>query len=1062
MIRKLARHPTAANLLMLLLIAMGFYGAADLRRETLPDFTAGEIQITVPYPGASAEEVEEAVCQRIEDAIDGVNDVHEVRSEAREGVGIVVVEIDEGANIVVFHNDIETEVDAIRDFPDETEDPVIEQLGRTDLVMAVIVSGSMSAPDLNVFCDQLKDRIQALPEVSLVELAGFSDRQLRIELSPSALLRHGLSVSDVAAIIRGQSVDLPAGAIETVDRDVLVRFVEQRRSRSEYADLVILEGADGARVFLRDLGRVTDRFETDEAKVMMNGRRVGLLHVKKTKSEDLVVVAEAVKAFLAEEQERQPEGVTFTVTQDTSTLVLDRLRLLLKNGWQGVVLVFLTMWLFFSLRFSFWVAMGLPVSFLGAIFFMPIIGLTVNMLTMVGLLLALGLLMDDAIVIAENVATHLSKGKSAMQAAIEGTAEVKSGVISSFLTTVCVFGPLVAIEGDIGKVLRVVPMTLILVLMMSLIEAFLILPSHLGHSLKNTDPAKVNRFRKRFDGAIEWVREHVVGRSVDLLLRWRYLTIGCVIMLLLGSMAMLAGGILKFQAFPDLDGDVVVARVLLPQGTPLQRTVAVVAQMRSALDQVNERFSKGQPNGQQLVRTVSVNFNENADAFEQGAHVATIYVELLSAEVRSNARLDDVLNAWRAAVGMPADVLSVVYTEPFFGPAGRAIEIRVQPAEPSRTPEPDAVLISTLDAAQDLRDNLADFAGVYNLSADLRRGKQEFQVRLREGALGLTLDAAQLARQLRDAFHGVTVDEIQVGTDAFDIDVRLSDEGQDSLGDLSNFYVTTTGGEQLRLSTIATITPDRGWARIARVDGRRTVTLRGDVDTKVANTADLIATLRRDYLPEWRDRHPDARVSFEGEIDESKKTQGSMLRGMLIGLLGVFILLSFQFRSYLEPLVVMAAIPCAFIGVVFGHLLLGVELCMPSMLGFVSLAGIVVNDSILLVLFIKQHVHAGEGVLEAAAQASRRRFRAVLLTSLTTMAGLLPLMLERSLQAQILIPLAISIVFGIMASTILVLLLVPCLYGVLGDLGLTERVENVKVDATDADDVGPTTSQPTP
>ncbi len=1051
MIGMFARHRTAANLLMILLMAMGAYGAFDLRRETMPDFTSGELQITVPYPGASAEEVEEAICQRIEDVVDGISYVHEVRSEAREGVGTVVVEIEEGADFDVFRNDIETEVDTIRDFPEDSEDPVIEQLGRMDLVLAILVSGTMTAPDMNVFCDQFKDRIQALPEVSLVELAGFSDRQLRIELSPAALLRHSLSASDVATIIKSQSVDLPAGSIETQDRDLLVRFVERRRSPNEYADLVILEEADGARVLLRDIGRVTDQFETEESKVMLDGQRVGLLHVKKAKNEDLVFVAETVKAFLAEEEERQPEGITFTVTQDTSTLVRDRLQMLFKNGWQGVILVFLTMWLFFSLRFSFWVAMGLPVAFFGALFFMPLIGLTINMLTMVGLLLALGLLMDDAIVIAENIATHLAKGKSAMQAAIDGTSEVKSGVISSFLTTVCIFGPLVAIEGDIGKVLRVVPMTLILVLMVSLIEAFLILPSHLGHSLGKSDATEVNRFRQRFDSIIEWMRERVVGRTVDTLLRWRYLTVGVVVMALLASMAMLAGGVLKFQAFPNLDGDVIVARVLLPQGTPLHRTEAVIAQMRVSLSQVDDKFSAGQPSGKRLVQTVSVNFNENADAFEQGPHVATIFVELLSAEIRRNARVDDILNAWRGAVGQPADVISLVYAEPFFGPAGRAIEIRVQPAELTRSLDPDEVLTQSLAAAEDLRSHLSNFTGVYNLSTDLRRGKQEFQVSLKEGALGLGLDAAKIARQLRDAFHGSTIDEIQVGSDAFDIDVRLNPVGQDSLADLTDFYVTTPAGEQMRLSAVANITPDRGWARIARVNGRRTVTLRGDVDSKVANTAALIGTLHKDFIPGWQERHPGSRIDYQGEVDESKTTQGSMLRGMLIGILGVFILLSFQFRTYLEPLVVMTAIPCAFIGVIWGHLLLGVEFCMPSMLGFISLAGVVVNDSILLVLFIKQHVHAGESVLSAAAQASRRRFRAILLTSLTTMAGLLPLLLERSLQAQILNPLAISIVFGIFASTILVLLITPCLYAILGDMGFTERIHESSPKAAPTD-----------
>jgi multidrug efflux pump subunit AcrB len=672
--------------------------------------------------------------------------------------------------------------------------------------------------------------------------------------------------------------------------------------------------------------------------------------------------------------------------------------------------------------------MSLPVSFLGAFFLMPYLGLTLNMMTMVGLLLALGILMDDGIVVAENIAAHRARGKSAMDAAVDGVHEVKAGVFSSFITTVCVLGPLALLEGDIGSVLEVVPLTLILVLVVSLVEAFCILPAHLGHAVAHYDPNETNRFRRSFDRSIDWVREELVGRSVDVLLRWRYPWVGAVLALFLVSIGLIAGGVIKFQAFPDLDGDVIQARLVLPQGTPLARSQQVVRQITDGLARVDERFTPLQPGGQHLVKTVYVRFNQNPDAFENGPHVATVTADLLTAE-RRNARLDDVFAAWREEVGHPADVVNLAFTEPGFGPQGRSIEIRLQGSD----------LGVLKAAATEMKLWLSGFAGVSNLSDDLRPGRQELHVRLREGAVGLGLDAENMARQLRSAFQGVTADEIQVGSESYEIDVRLMHSDRDSLADFESFYFNLPGGERVPLSAVAEVETDRGWSRIARVGGIRTVTLRGDVDARQANTMNLIQEMERTLLPQYETKYPGVAVSFEGEPKEGATTRKSILRGMLIGLLGVFILLSFQFRSYLEPLTVMMAIPLAMIGVVAGHLIMGIQLSMPSILGFVSLAGIVVNDSILLVLFLKRRRQEGADVLESAKLASRQRFRAIVLTSLTTIAGLLPLLAERSLQAQTLIPLATSIAFGLMASTVLVLLVIPSFYLILSDFGLTEK-----------------------
>ena len=1026
MIRYFAAHPTAANLLMLFLIVIGVVSLPTLKRETFPDFTAQEVEVRVPYPGASAADVEEAICQRLEDAIDGINDVDEIRCEAREGLGVTVAKMREGGNITQFLDDVKTEVEAIDDFPEETELPITKQLGRTDQVVSVAVTGPMAVTDLKAYAEQLKARLLRLPSISLVTIQGFSERQLRVQVPAQVLRQYRLSPNDIANTISRQSIDLPAGSIKTRDRDLLIRFTDQRRSPGELSNLIVVGSRSGAEVRLGDIATIVDQFELDEEKTLFDGRRAALLQITKTKAEDSLVVVSAVQAFFERERQTAPPGVTFTLTQDMSSIVRDRLQLLTKNGIQGLVLVFLVMWLFFRLRFAFWVAAGLPVSFLGGLFFMALIGYSLNMITMLALLIALGLLMDDAIVISENIATHLRKGKTALDAAVDGARQVAPGVLASFLTTAAVFGPLAFLEGDMGKVLGVMPVVLLLVLAVSFVEAFLILPHHLAHALHHAGQRQPGRFRQGFEHGLEWVRQRLLGRVVDWVIHWRYLFVGIIIALFMVSIGMVTAGYLKFRAFPDIEGNVIEARILLPQGTPLWRTERVVAQIVGALERVDAEFSALQTEGRRLVQSTNVRYNHNLDAHEAGPHVATVSVDLLNAEER-RGHLDDVLNRWREEAGAVPDVISLNFKEPQIGPAGLAIDIRLS------GPDLDELKAASLE----LRQWLGRYSGVFDLSDDLRPGKPELQLRLREGALGLGLDASTIAQQLRAAFYGTTAKEIQVGPESYEIDVRLREFDQGTLEDLEDFRLTTADGEQVPLGAVTTLTYERGYARIHRIDRLRTVTLQGDVDGRLGNTAQIIDDTQRRFLPQLQSQYPGVQISLEGQSKESAKTGGSLGRGFLVGLFGVFVLLSFLFRSYIEPLIVMAAIPLALIGVIWGHLLMGLELSMPSVMGFVSLAGIVVNDSILMVEFLKLRAREGFAVPEAAKLASRERFRAVLLTSLTTIAGLLPLLAERSLQAQVLIPLVTSIVYGLLASTVLVLLVVPALFSILDDFGWT-------------------------
>jgi multidrug efflux pump subunit AcrB len=563
----------------------------------------------------------------------------------------------------------------------------------------------------------------------------------------------------------------------------------------------------------------------------------------------------------------------------------------------------------------------------------------------------------------------------------------------------------------------------------SLIEAFLILPHHLAHSLKHHQ-GRSSRFRQGFDARLEHFRNHGLGRLIDLAIHQRYWFVGGIIALFLLSLGMLVGGKLKFQAFPDIEGDIIEARVLLPQGTPLWRTEAVVKRITSGLKQVDAEFAPQQQGGQPLVRNIQVRYNTNLDANENGPHVATVTADLVTAEERVG-KLDDIINRWREAVGEIPDLLALNYKEPVIGPGGIPLEIRLYGAE----------LDQLKQASLELQTWLARYRGVFDLSDDLRPGKPELRLRLREGALALGVDASTVAGQLRAAFYGSTANEIQVDKESYEIDVRLDEADRAGLSDLETFRILTPAGDQVPLSAVASITRDRGFSRIQRVDGVRTVTVSGDLDTRLNNAREIVQHTQRDFLPELFKRYPGVSAGIEGQSKDTAKTGSSMLRSFGIGLVGIFVLLSFQFRSYAEPAVVMVVIPLALIGVIWGHLLMGLPLTMPSVIGFTSLAGVVVNDSILLVEFLKLRVREGYATVEAAKLASRERFRAVLLTSVTTVAGLTPLLLEKSMQAQILVPLATSIIFGLLTTTLLVLLVVPALFSILSDFGLTSVKE---------------------
>ncbi|MCV0424627.1 MAG: efflux RND transporter permease subunit, partial [Roseibium sp.] len=926
MIRYFAKHPTAANLLMAGLIVLGLLNIPNLLMETFPQIPIKDITINVAYPGATSSDVDRTVCRRIEDALDGVENIRELKCDARESLALATVSIVEGKDINQLMLDVDREINAISDFPDDVEDPIVEEAGRLSDATSVVITGIRDKPQLKNYAEAVKERMLQFGGIPQVEISGFSDRQFRIEIRDAAARELGLTLSEIANTLSRQNINTPSGEITSEGGSILLRFADERFAADSYASVVVASSAQGGQITLGDIATISDLFEDEEVETRLNGELAAVLDISMTRSDDLIQVVDRVKAFIEDEQARTAPGIKLTVINDGSIALKDRLWMLVNNSLQGLALVVLAMWIFFGGRQAFWIGMGLPVSFLGALAVMSLLGLTINMLSMVALLIVVGIMMDDAIVISENIATKRHQGLSALEAAVQGTLQVAPGVLSSFLTTAAIFGALAFISGDIGDLLRVIPIVMLLVLVISLIEAFLILPNHLSHAASD----KPNFVTRRAEAGVTWLREHFVGPSAAWAVRNRYFTVGFCIMVFLSTIALLAGGLVKFQAFPNVEGDQIEARIELPASATLNDTRAVVAETISALERMDQQLSPRNPGGTSLLKNVLVRFNENNDAGTNGAHLATLNIDLIEGALREVGN-QEILTAWRREMPDTLDVRRIVITESSVGPAGRAIELRLSHSDPH-----------VLDrASAELQQWLRGYDGVYNISDDLSLGKPELALSLKDGAGAVGLDAKEIADQLKGAYNGITADEVQVGAEKFEVDVRLDIADRNSLGDLELFTIETPSGNRVPLGTVADILSDRSFTRINRIDRVPTVTITGDVLLGVANANEVVTDTEKRFVPQLVETHPGLTASTEGQNAEGAKTQASMATALGTGLIFVFILLSFQFRSYAEPIVVMVLIPFALIGAVWGHLLMGIDFTLPSMLGFISLAGIV-------------------------------------------------------------------------------------------------------------------------
>ena len=1017
MISYFVRHPVAANLLMGLICFLGISVIGQMKREAFPVFPPSSVAVSVAYPGASAREVDESICGPLEGALNGVTGLIRLECLSREGGATATAELVEGGDITQFYNDIFSIVSGMDSLPEEAEPPVVEAQSEIEFLAFLAVSGIASHNGLVAYTSELTERILAISGVATATVSGITDREIRVEYDDTALRRYGLSGQDVANAVRARSLSQPLGAAQLREGALILRFNDTRRSISALQDLIVMESHDGAVTRLGDLATIS-MTDTDENVVsFIDGERAAIISITKTAEADSVRVFAAVDALLEEERAAYPDPFALTVTYNTSDEIEARLGLILWNIVLGLALVLATMWLFSSLREALWISATLPVSFLGTMYVMQMSGISINMISLIALLMAVGLIMDDSIVIAENIGRWRRRAEP-YEAATKGVLEVLPGVLSSFLTTACVFGPLIFIAGDIGQIMRLIPLVLLITLAISLVEGFLILPRHISHS---AGAGRMDQEDRRATRCLNWLRDVVVIPIARLLTRYRFFTLGCTLAVLILSVGLVASGTVRIIAVEQEEGQTIEARVALTSGIARERTVATVERILGALDEVDARFTPDTVGGVPLVESVLVQYGINQDVNDNGSHTATITVDLLGIAKRK-VHLDEVLEAWRVAAGPIPDLVQSSFTRAADDPSGQAIEVELYGRD-----------LGTLeDAAADLLLRLARRDDVAEVYQDFYGGRPELHIALSTYGYAVGLTPEFLSAQLRHAFQGAETDNFRVGASSVTVRVQL-DDVIDNLSEIELFPVTLPSGQQIALSAIADFRIEAGYSTITRRNGRALARVIGSIDHSATTAAEFASLITREFGPELMRQYPGIEVSIGGEAEELEEGQDSIVQLFLTGLAGVYLILAFQFRSYVLPLVVMIAIPFALIGSIGGHWVMGLDISMSSMIGFVSLAGIVVNNSILYLTFFQTHLH-DEDYVSASILAVQERFRPVVLSTMTTFAGLLPIIFDTSPEVATLVPLVVAVAFGLLASMTLILLVFPSVLSIYFDL----------------------------
>ncbi len=1032
------RNRVAANILMVLLCAGGALAVGGLKVEVFPEFSAEIIQVGVVYPGAAPEEVEEGICRRIEEELEGLPGLKKLTSSAAEGAGAVTIELEQGEDLQRVLAEVKTRVDAITSLPEDAERPVIQELWPRSQVINVAVSGHVGERALRGVAEVVRDELLAQEGITQVDLAAVRPFEVSIEVSELALQRYGLTLDDVATAVRQSSLDVPGGAIRAVGGEVLLRAKGQAYRGVDFAGLVLRTLPDGSRIVLGDVAEVVDGFADIDLEARFDGVPTALLQVFRVGDQSALAIAATVKEFCQDlsASGRLPEGVAITPWRDEARYLRGRLDTLLRNGWQGLLAVFVVLTLFLRTRVAWWVSLGIPISFLGTVALMPVLGVSINVLSLFAFIVVLGIVVDDAIVVGESVYRRIAAGEGREQAAVRGTREVALPVVFAVLTSVAAFWPLASLPGTTGKIWRVIPAVVVPTLLWSLVESQWILPAHLVHvkpyARKGGILGPWRAFQGLFARGLEGFVARVYRPLAHLALRWRYVTVALAVASVLLTAGLIRGGALGFRFFPKLPADDVACAITMPLGTPRAVTAAAVARAEAVALEIAFEAGEGvvahvmaTVGSQPYRNTQSRNPQRRRNATQSG-HLGEVHVALVPAEERPTEwGSERFAQLWRERVGPVAGAEELSFSAEMMS-AGKPIDVQLA--------HPDLEVLRA--AATDVREALEAYEGVVDLSDSFRGGKREVQLAMRPEGETLGLRQAALGRQVRQAFFGEEAQRVQRGREEVKVMVRYPREDRRTLQSLERLFVRTPEGAEVPLEAVASLQEGRGFSTIQRTDRRRTVHVTSDVDPAIGSPGDILTDLASSAMPGIAARYPGLEWSFEGERQEQQDTLGGLLRGALVALFAIYGLMAIPFRSYLQPFVVMTAIPFGVVGAFLGHMIVGLDANMLSMFGMVALAGVVVNDNLVLVDAVngRRRADPGGSLLEQVVDAGATRFRPILLTSLTTFAGLTPLMLETSLQARFLIPMGVSLAYGVAFSTAVSLLLVPSLYLVLEDL----------------------------
>ena len=1021
-IKWFAQNSVVANLLMIMIVAAGVLTIPTITKEIFPEFSLDIISISVRYLGAAPEEVEEGVAVRIEEAIQDLEGIKQITSTSTEGVASVTVELDSGTDPREMLNDIKARVDAIETFPEQTEKPVISEITNRRQVIDVAVSGPVDEVTLKALGQRVRDELTTVPGITQVELVAARPYEVSIEVSEEALRRHNLTFDAVAMAVRRSSLDLPGGSIRTPGGEILLRTKGQAYRGDEFENLVLLTRPDGTRLLLGDVAHVVDGFaETDQSARFSGEPAVGI-RVYRVGNQSALDIAAKVKEYTRDAQNRMPAGVTLTAWNDFSRILAGRMDLMIRNARNGYILVFIILALFLKFRLAFWVSLGIPISFLGAFWLMPMAGVTINLISLFAFIVVLGIVVDDAIIVGENIFKHQEQGDAGPEGSARGAISVATPVIFGVLTTIAAFLPLLYVTGMMGKVMGVIPVIVICALAFSLIESLFILPAHLSHIHNKKKPRGVGaiwlRFQTAFADRVGWFIQRVYKPSLEMGVRFRYTTVAIATVTLLLTIGLLGAGWVKFIFFPNVESDFVSAAVTMPLGTPVEATAEAMKKIEdSALalrDELNAATRDGHPKTIQHVFTSvgdqpfrvrqGPHAGVSAGAYAQ-SHLGEMVLELAPSEDRDITSAE-IVRRWRQTTEPIPDVVELAFTSSIFS-----------------TGEPINVQLTGLDmddlsaASERLKLDLAKYHGVFDITDSFRSGKQEVKLFVKPAAEAYGITLIDLARQVRQAFYGEEAQRIQRGRDDVRIMVRYPEDQRRSIGDLEDMRIRTANGGEIPFSVVAEAEQGRGFSSIRRVDRQRAINVTADVDETQGNASEVLADLKETALPAILADYPGVSYTFEGEQREQADTMAGLVRGFLFALIAIYALMAIPFRSYIQPLIVMSIIPFGMVGAVWGHVIMGQNLTILSMFGLVALTGVVVNDSIVLVHYVNRRRAEHGDLTRAVYEAGLARFRPIILTSLTTFAGLTPLLLEKSVQAKFLIPMAISLGFGVSFST---------------------------------------------